>query len=67
VRCPRCGEEVRCEVHGDGWIRMGFSFDLESLPFFWCDMCFNESMSALGSVVHDHALDFIVEVLDEVS
>jgi len=59
VKCPRCGEEVKCDLHGDEWVKMDFSFGLESLPFFWCDKCFKESMSVFGSVIHDHFTDFI--------
>jgi len=59
VKCPRCGEEVKCDLHGDGWVKMDFSFGLKSLPFFWCDKCFEEYMSVFGSVIHDHFTDFI--------
>ena len=62
MKCPRCGEEVKCDLHGDGWVRMDFSFGLESLPFFWCDKCFEESMSVFGSVIHDHFVDFVAGV-----
>jgi len=54
VRCRVCGKEVRCEIHGGGRVVEDFAFDSEPFPFYYCEECFRELGSALGSVIHDH-------------